>query len=145
MGNENLSMVVTIILIWTVAIILIIYLNKPRDTSSRVKDEGYKRIDREDIGLKPDSEPKDERWISHEIEDDWKDFPEPDDLEPKKVSDKEGLTDQHGKRSRTLDEEYAASHGMWVCAWCETLNDNAASSCVACGAIKSNEGGSDDL
>ena len=35
-----------------------------------------------------------------------------------------------------LDVLYANSHGMWVCACCETLNDDGAIKCSACGANK---------
>ena len=35
---------------------------------------------------------------------------------------------------RTLDEEYALSHSMWVCPRCETLNDNGFGTCKVCGA-----------
>lgn len=36
----------------------------------------------------------------------------------------------------SLDALYAYSHGMWVCRYCETLNDGMARSCCACGMDK---------
>ena len=37
------------------------------------------------------------------------------------------------KRQTSLDTLYAQNHGMWVCRYCETINDRAAKKCVACG------------
>lgn len=36
----------------------------------------------------------------------------------------------------SLDALYADEHGMWVCARCETLNDDGTIKCSACGANK---------
>jgi hypothetical protein len=47
----------------------------------------------------------------------------------------DGKTDASGP-GRTLDEEYALSHSMWVCPRCETLNDNGFGTCKVCGAIR---------
>ena len=41
-----------------------------------------------------------------------------------------------GRNQRSLDAEYALSHGMWVCERCETLNENTLYNCKACGASK---------
>ena len=34
---------------------------------------------------------------------------------------------------QTLDELYAASHNLWVCDYCETMNLNSSRRCIACG------------
>lgn len=36
----------------------------------------------------------------------------------------------------SLDELYAKSHGKWCCRHCETINDEYAQSCAACGYKK---------
>ncbi len=36
----------------------------------------------------------------------------------------------------SLDQLYANSHGIWVCRYCETLNDAGKEDCSACGAKK---------
>ena len=41
-----------------------------------------------------------------------------------------------GRNQRSLDAEYALSHGMWVCGHCETLNENGLYNCKVCGASK---------
>ena len=41
-----------------------------------------------------------------------------------------------GRTQESLDSLYASSHGMWVCKCCETLNDEGALRCSACGAKK---------
>lgn len=33
----------------------------------------------------------------------------------------------------SLDALYAKGHNMWVCPYCETLNDDGAKQCTACG------------
>lgn len=40
------------------------------------------------------------------------------------------------KSQKSLDMLYAESHGMWVCRFCETINDGGARYCDACGAKK---------
>ena len=40
------------------------------------------------------------------------------------------------RNQRSLDAEYALSHGMWVCGHCETLNENGLYNCKVCGASK---------
>lgn len=41
----------------------------------------------------------------------------------------------HGVKAskQSLDALYAEAHGLWVCRHCETMNDNYAPNCVACG------------
>ena len=41
-----------------------------------------------------------------------------------------------GRTQESLDSLYASSHGMWICRYCETLNDGGALQCSACGAKK---------
>lgn len=41
-----------------------------------------------------------------------------------------------GRNQRSLDAEYALSHGMWVCERCETLNEGSLGTCKVCGAEK---------
>ena len=36
----------------------------------------------------------------------------------------------------STDQLYANSNGMWVCRYCETLNDAGKEECAACGAKK---------
>lgn len=40
------------------------------------------------------------------------------------------------KSKKSLDMLYAESHGMWICRYCETINDGGAKYCDACGAKK---------
>ena len=35
--------------------------------------------------------------------------------------------------STTLDEEYAKVKGLWICEYCETLNEAGKNKCAACG------------
>ena len=37
----------------------------------------------------------------------------------------------------SIDKGYAAQHGMWVCGYCEVLNDNKLNICQACGQPRS--------
>lgn len=37
------------------------------------------------------------------------------------------------KDERTLDRKYAEEKGLWICRYCETLNENSSTSCAACG------------
>ena len=36
----------------------------------------------------------------------------------------------------SLDAQYARMHGLWVCPYCETLNERERRRCIACGAEK---------
>ena len=46
------------------------------------------------------------------------------------------VTTKNPKPNKTLDEEYALSHDMWVCPHCETLNENRFGACKVCGAAR---------
>ena len=37
------------------------------------------------------------------------------------------------KEEKSLDRKYAEAKGLWVCPYCETLNENTSTSCAACG------------
>ena len=41
------------------------------------------------------------------------------------------------KDDTSIDKGYAAQHGMWVCGYCEVLNDNTLNICQACGQPRS--------
>ena len=40
---------------------------------------------------------------------------------------------RRGRETTSIDKGYAAQHGMWVCGYCEVLNDNSLTVCQACG------------
>ena len=44
-------------------------------------------------------------------------------------------TSKKGAQS-SLDELYARENGLWICRYCETINQNSDERCAACGARK---------
>lgn len=46
---------------------------------------------------------------------------------------KEAPAAAHTAKQISSDAAYAAKNGLWVCAYCETLNANSARRCCACG------------
>lgn len=52
---------------------------------------------------------------------------------------KKPVTPQPSKQTskqNSLDSEYAAKNGLWICMRCETINEHNANKCVACGRSK---------
>ena len=84
--------------------------------------------------LSKDSEPKDKKETkaenhSRETSELKNNIPG---FEKQKATEKQ----ENIKSQKSLDMLYAESHGMWVCRFCETINDGRARYCDACGAKK---------
>ena len=75
----------------------------------------------------PDIAPKDEHFFIRVI------APE----EQKSAAEPRREPIRERKDDTSIDKGYAAQHGMWVCGYCEVLNDNTLNICQACGQPRS--------
>ena len=57
--------------------------------------------------------------------------------EQKRTAEKRREPIPERRDDTSIDKGYAAQHGMWVCGYCEVLNDNSLTVCQACGQPRS--------